>query len=322
MTETHDADKPNEVIEQPIESVGDILRKERITRRIAVETIAKDLRLNVKYIKSIESNQYHELPADPYVRVYLRSIAKYLLLSPEEILKKYYAQQGIVQEKSPRDNLTRSLLQPETTPISDKPPLSWQLIVAIIVGILILLIVAGKMGCITTSAPDQTGSAGQDTVKNAFAADPMADSIAAKNAAAAAGEVRADSVRKDSLAKATAAVVPVAKPVPPPVSSGLITAGNKLSLVIKVPKDSVWVQVFSDGVSWKKTLHGPTSKYFEAKDSLNVHVGNNGVVEYVVNGKMFRDYSDKGIAIFKLAPNTPPVRWNLETWKSVFANRM
>ena len=68
--------------------VGDILRKERITRRITVETIAKDLKLNVKYIKALEASEYEALPADPYVRVYLRSLAKYLTLDPEDILKK------------------------------------------------------------------------------------------------------------------------------------------------------------------------------------------------------------------------------------------
>ena len=51
--------------------VGDTLRKERITRRITVDTIAKDLKLNVKYIKALEGNDYKSLPADPYVRVYL-----------------------------------------------------------------------------------------------------------------------------------------------------------------------------------------------------------------------------------------------------------
>ena len=66
--------------------VGDILRKERITRRIALETIAKDLKLNVRYVRSLESNDYNDRPADPYIRVYLRSLAKYLLLDSEAIL--------------------------------------------------------------------------------------------------------------------------------------------------------------------------------------------------------------------------------------------
>ena len=40
--------------DKPRDKVGDMLRKERLTRRITVETIAKDLKLNVNYIKALE----------------------------------------------------------------------------------------------------------------------------------------------------------------------------------------------------------------------------------------------------------------------------
>jgi len=75
--------------------VGDILRKERITRRITVETIAKDLKLNVSYIKALESSEYESLPAEPYIRVYLKSLTKYLSLDSESILQQFHRERGI-----------------------------------------------------------------------------------------------------------------------------------------------------------------------------------------------------------------------------------
>jgi len=75
--------------------VGDILRKERITRRITVETIAKDLKLNVNYIKALESSEYELLPAEPYIRVYLKSLTKYLSLDSESILQQFHKERGI-----------------------------------------------------------------------------------------------------------------------------------------------------------------------------------------------------------------------------------
>ncbi|MCL2689001.1 MAG: helix-turn-helix domain-containing protein [Chitinispirillia bacterium] len=75
--------------------VGDILRKERITRRITVETIAKDLKLNVGYIKALESSEYESLPAEPYIRVYLKSLTKYLSLDSESILLQFHKERGI-----------------------------------------------------------------------------------------------------------------------------------------------------------------------------------------------------------------------------------
>ena len=93
MSENTEMD-PHAKVEPAGDRVGDILRKERITRRIALETIAKDLKLNVKYIKSLEANDYSDLPADPYIRVYFRSIAKYLLLDPRKFLSVFTRNAG------------------------------------------------------------------------------------------------------------------------------------------------------------------------------------------------------------------------------------
>ncbi len=80
------------------DKVGDILRKERLTRRITIETIAKDLKLNVGYVKALEASDYDSLPPDPYVRVYIRSLTKYLSLDAEVILKEFYKERGLISD--------------------------------------------------------------------------------------------------------------------------------------------------------------------------------------------------------------------------------
>jgi cytoskeletal protein RodZ len=80
------------------DKVGDILRKERLTRRITVETIAKDLKLNVGYVKALEASDYDLLPPEPYVRVYIRSLTKYLSLDAEVILKEFYKERGLITD--------------------------------------------------------------------------------------------------------------------------------------------------------------------------------------------------------------------------------
>src|SRR5664279_3887300 len=107
MPDVNETPVPPPPSETATEKVGDILRKERITRRIALETIAKDLKLNVKYVRSLEANDYNDLPGAPYVRVYLRSLAKYLLLDPDDILKKFYAGSGINDDKLRKDSDTK-----------------------------------------------------------------------------------------------------------------------------------------------------------------------------------------------------------------------
>jgi cytoskeletal protein RodZ len=80
------------------ENVGDILRKERLTRRITVETIAKDLKLNVNYVKALESSDYTLLPPEPYIRVYIKSLTKYLSLDTENILREFDKERGIISD--------------------------------------------------------------------------------------------------------------------------------------------------------------------------------------------------------------------------------
>ncbi|MCL2219166.1 MAG: helix-turn-helix domain-containing protein [Chitinispirillia bacterium] len=82
----------------PKTKVGDLLRKERLTRRITIDTIAKDLKLNAGYIKALEASDYNSLPADPYVRVYIKSLTKYLSLDSDTIMEEFYKERGLITE--------------------------------------------------------------------------------------------------------------------------------------------------------------------------------------------------------------------------------
>ena len=300
--------------------VGDILRKERITRRIALETIAKDLKLNVKYIKALEANDYSGLPADPYVRVYFRSIAKYLLLDPEEILKRFYDERGIPPEAYKKDNNSKLTISLVENKRSNRPLV---IIIAVIVALAAFSFIAKRFGWISSASTEQTAD-GQIGKKQHSEND-------------ARGATGADSA-EDSLIGAliphheTAPLAAAAPSVPPagaPIAAG--TADKKqgaamdtikqLSLEIKALKDSVWIQIFSDGQSWKRYLYANQSKKFTARDSFNVHVGNNSLLRYTYNNKPLA-INASDVAVFKLSRSSPnPEMWNLARWASVFKNR-
>ena len=130
--------------ERPKDNVGDILHKERVTRRITLETIAKDLKLNIQYIKAIESNNFKELPADPYVLVYLRSIATYLMLDPDEILKKFFEDRGVPAEEVESSRSEKIKIDIEKD--SRKHSKSWIIIIIVIAILAALSYVSKKMG--------------------------------------------------------------------------------------------------------------------------------------------------------------------------------
>jgi cytoskeletal protein RodZ len=81
---------------QPVSgSAGEILRREREKRNISVEAVAKTLRLNARYIEALESDRYEQLPGDTYIRVYLRSLSRFLSLDSEEIFQRFFKERGV-----------------------------------------------------------------------------------------------------------------------------------------------------------------------------------------------------------------------------------
>jgi cytoskeletal protein RodZ len=289
------------------ERVGDILRKERITRRIALETIAKDLKLNVRYVRSLESNDYNDLPADPYIRVYLRSLAKYLQLDPEGILKKFYEERGIHDENYRKGSGTQiaiTMIEKE----KKKALKPWMIIFAVIVALAIFSFLARKMGGGTSDTVKLAATDSADIRQPAAANPPETDSSE-------------DSIIGKLIAHDTVtATADLLKPTATAIDT-LAPSRGTLSLEIKALKDSVWVQVFSDGVSWKNWLKPNQTKRCFARDSFNIHVGNNSQLKYTFNGKPFR-IEARDVAIFKLGRSMKaPDFWTPAKWNSVFKSR-
>jgi cytoskeletal protein RodZ len=289
------------------EKVGDLLRKERITRRIALETIAKDLKLNVRYIRSLESNEYHDLPADPYVRVYLRSLAKYLQLDSEDILKKFYEERGIHDEKYRKgsDSQIAVTMSDQGRKKEAKP---WLIILGVLLALAVVSLVVKKMGGSQSSPPSaavqtQTGH--------------QADSQAAKQKNRSQIDSSEDSllgslIPHDQPPKSDSAKAAVVKD----------TTTMTFEIRVKPGRDSVWIQAFTDGTSWKNWLRPGQLKRLTARDSLNIHVGNNRLLEYTLNGNPMK-LNTTDVAIFKIGkPSLQPELWNLAKWNLIFKNRL
>jgi cytoskeletal protein RodZ len=300
MPDVNETPVPPPQSETATEKVGDILRKERITRRIALETIAKDLKLNVKYVRALESNDYNDLPAAPYVRVYLRSLAKYLLLDPDDILKKFYTECGINDDKLGKDSDTKinvSMANEEKK--SESKP--WLIIFAIIVALALISLIANKIN---------DPSSGHKKA--------VSDTTKTQSPAANPGEINEDSLL-GSVIPHEAKAEDTSKPKEVKAE---VKDTSSMTLEIKATKDSVWVQVFADGVSWKNWIKPGAMRKSTAKDSFNVHVGYSSMLQYTFNGKQLT-IPNKDVAVFKLTRNlTQPEMWTVVKWNQVFKNKL
>jgi cytoskeletal protein RodZ len=286
--------------ERPKDTVGDILHKERVTRRITLETIAKDLKLNIQYIKAIESNNFKELPADPYVRVYLRSIATYLMLDPDEILKKFFKDRGVPAEETESSRSERIKIDIEKD--SKKHSKSWIIIIIVIVILAALSYVSKKMGWFASiPGKKEAASAVIDTTEES-------DEIESPDSLEEAiddSTMQNDTVDTNETAE---------------VKTYGETSKDSLKLYMRATVDSVWVQVFYDGKSWKNFIRTGNPRVFKAKDSLNLHVGINSLMRYTLNGKRL-NIRGSGVKFFKIDHDGVKL-WTLSKWNSVFKGRL
>lgn len=297
------------------EKVGDILHKERVTKRITLDTISKDLKLNVKYIKSIESGNFKDLPADPYIRVYLRSIANYLMLDSDEILKKFFQEKGISTNDLNKErpdklhvDIDRSKVSKAATTSERRIDTKICIIVLIVIGVIVTLGSLLKKNN-WFQLISKTAISGNDSLTAEINEKEDSDSLSVIDSSN--NSLIEDKSTGDEETDTTIDIREGVFPIP---------ESDSLTLVISPASDSVWVQVFSDGMSWKNFIEPNDSKTFIAKDSFNIHVGRNSVLQYYLNDKEL-SVDGKGIKFFKIDHNSIEM-WKIMQWKQTFKNRL
>lgn len=72
-----------------MESIGEYLKKERELKAITLQEIATITRICTRYLQALENDDYSSIPADVYVRGFLRAYAKCVGLASNEIISKY-----------------------------------------------------------------------------------------------------------------------------------------------------------------------------------------------------------------------------------------
>ncbi|MBP9728255.1 MAG: helix-turn-helix domain-containing protein [Candidatus Moranbacteria bacterium] len=90
-------------------TLGEKLRKLREDFRMSLGEVSKATRIQVKYLEYLETGAYEKLPADVYVRGFLRSYARHLNVDEQALVKLYERERNI------QENLGREVRKPVTT---------------------------------------------------------------------------------------------------------------------------------------------------------------------------------------------------------------
>jgi transcriptional regulator with XRE-family HTH domain len=78
-------------------TLGEKLRKLRNDSRTSLQEVSKMTRIQVKYLEYLENGEYGKLPADVYVRGFLRSYARYLNIDEQTFIRLYERERNIQQ---------------------------------------------------------------------------------------------------------------------------------------------------------------------------------------------------------------------------------
>jgi cytoskeleton protein RodZ len=89
VTDTQAADGPDHN-----QSIGARLAAARQARKLDIEKVATELKLDVSTIRALESDDRAALPAPIFVKGYLRSYARLVGLAEDELVRAYTAQAG------------------------------------------------------------------------------------------------------------------------------------------------------------------------------------------------------------------------------------
>jgi cytoskeletal protein RodZ len=171
------------------ERAGDILRSARESRGISIDEIAKKFKIHARHIEALESSRYDQLPGDPYIRVYLKTLSTFLSLHSEEILERFFKERGLTGVDTLRkDSSTKINLA-----LREKPRPNLTLV---IIGVLIAILAAFSFFA------NQRGWFSPSPASDA-AADSVSQSAPAQNVAAGEGAPKDETAAADSAPATT-----------------------------------------------------------------------------------------------------------------------
>ncbi|HSK75559.1 MAG TPA: helix-turn-helix domain-containing protein [Thermoanaerobaculia bacterium] len=235
-------------------SFGDWLRRQREMREINLRDIAERTKISLRYLQAMEADRFDLLPAPIFAKGFLREYARYVGLSPDEVVNHYLAVQQPQESEDPKEDTKVRMRAKPPKPMDPGQPSvrrTWSYgLVLTLAGLILLALVA---------------------------------------LAAWLADKRRDEPKAEQSAPAMAAP-PVPVPVAQAVSSQPLPEEPKapLEVTLDFTKDC-WVEALIDGENRLAELRVQgESLQLEAQESILIQkLGDSGAVEIQVNGLAF-----------------------------------
>ena len=101
-----DVEKEEKDVEMPADTVGSILKKERVRQKREIRRIADKLCIRASYLEALENDDFSDFPGDVYTYGFLKNYAQFLGLDAQPLIDMYRAQTE--KKDGEKENLTIS----------------------------------------------------------------------------------------------------------------------------------------------------------------------------------------------------------------------
>ena len=81
------------------ETIGEYLRRERELRQITLEEMVHGTKIALQRLKELENDRLEDMPAEIFVRGFIKSYAEFIGLNPDEVILRYEEELKALQEK-------------------------------------------------------------------------------------------------------------------------------------------------------------------------------------------------------------------------------
>ena len=166
-------------------TLGPYLRSAREAKGMDLRDAAQQTRISINYLKAIEEEDFAKLPGEVFVKGFLKSYARFLQLSEDEVMARYTAilrppaGQAAAKAERPKASAVPS-------PVSEEPergekrswePYLWSGLVLIALAGLALILVPGHRTVTKTEAPVSSQSTSTQSLVSAPAATTASEKL-------------------------------------------------------------------------------------------------------------------------------------------------
>jgi cytoskeletal protein RodZ len=247
-----------------MELAGTRLKKVRLEKGLSLEEVHKKTKVHLDILKAIEEDRLINI-SPVYIKGFLKIYCKFLGVDPAEFIGDYKGQQSTVRYVSDAQEKPASLLKRASVKLVSLKGLDKRIkkVFIFILIAIFLSIVLFNLGKVVSS----------------------------KLSALASGKKKLE--KKVEITKSQKVKIPTV--IPQSRSTEIAPqVGSTLKLGIRA-KEDCWIQLRADGrVVFQSILRKGRVETWQAKNKIELSLGNAGVVDLEINGKLISSLGRKG----------------------------